>query len=81
MNTAALRRKLFYIVGMVALLIPLFLLGQPPSQPSAGSSGEIRGQGGTLAQLRERYDIGQSSLGQLDPASETMRLASLGLRE
>ncbi len=80
MNTAALRRKLFYMVGMVALLIPLFLLGQPPSQPSMDRTNDSRGQGGTLAQLRDRYDIGQSSLGQLDPASETMRLASLGLR-
>ncbi len=80
MNTASLRRKLFYIVGMVALLIPLFLLGQPPAQPSGSGNRDSSGQGGTLAQLRDRYDIGQSSLGQLDPASETMRLASLGLR-
>ncbi|MDZ4851821.1 MAG: IRE (iron responsive element) [Pirellulaceae bacterium] len=72
MNTATFKRKIFYMLAMVALLIPLFLLGQPPSGP--------RGQGGTLAKLRERFDIGQSSLGQLDPASETMRLASLGLR-
>ena len=80
MNTSALRRKLFYIVGMVALLIPLFLLGQPPSPSNVGETNDNRGQGGMLSQLRDRYDIGQSSLGKLDPASESMRLASLGLR-
>jgi len=80
MNTAAFGRKFFYIVAMVGLLIPLFLLGQPPSQPGRSATASSGGQGGTLAKLRDRYDIGQSSLGQLDPASETMRLASLGLR-
>ncbi len=73
-------RKLVYIICMVALLIPLFMLGQPPTHPTLLGSANLQGQGGKLAQLRDRYDIGQSSLGQLDPASETMRLASLGLR-
>ncbi len=80
MNTGAFRRKFIYIVVMVGLLIPLFLLGQPPSLPGRSASSSGGGQGGTLAKLRDRYDIGQASLGQLDPASETMRLASLGLR-
>jgi len=85
-NTSALYRKAFYICGIVALLIPLFLLGQPPTSKTTSSSAEpsttVAGNssGGLLSQIRDRYDIGQASLGQLDPASETMRLATLGLR-
>jgi len=85
-NTNALYRKAFYICGIVALLIPLFLLGQPPTSKTINSSVETSANavssssGGLLSQIRDRYDIGQSSLGQLDPASETMRLATLGLR-
>ncbi|MCY2974737.1 MAG: hypothetical protein NTW52_08750 [Planctomycetota bacterium] len=86
MNTKALYRKAAYICGIVALLLPLFLLGQPPTVKSTGSSAEpsasasASSSGGLLSQIRDRYDIGQASLGQLDPASETMRLATLGLR-
>jgi hypothetical protein len=85
-NTKALYRKAAYICGIVALLLPLFLLGQPPTVKFTGSSAEpsanasASSSGGLLSQIRDRYDIGQASLGQLDPASETMRLASLGLR-
>lgn len=79
MNAASLRRKIFYVLAILALLIPLFVLGQPSVQRST-VSGKAGSPGGKLAQLRDRYDFGQSSLGKLDPASETMRLASLGLR-
>ncbi len=80
MNQAGVRRKVFYVLAIVALLVPLYLLGQPASRPSTVGTGKSASPGGKLSQLRERYDIGQSSLGKLDPASETMRLASLGLR-
>jgi hypothetical protein len=80
MNQAGFRRKVFYVLAIVVLLIPLYLLGQPASRSSAGGSDRSTSPGGTLSQLRDRYDIGQSNLGKLDPAGETMRLASLGLR-
>jgi len=77
MNTLVLRRRLFYISAMVLLLVPLYFLGKPSVRRQDGS---ILDQGGTLAQLRTHYDLGQSDLGQMDPASESMRLATLGLR-
>ncbi len=77
MNTLVLRRRLFYISAMVLLLVPLYFLGKPSVRRQDGS---ILDQGGTLAQLRTRYDLGQSDLGEMDPASESMRLATLGLR-
>jgi hypothetical protein len=55
------------------MLIPLYLLGQP----AGGSSGD---GGGQLTQMRTKYNIAESELGDINPASETMKLASLGLR-
>jgi hypothetical protein len=77
MNLLALRRRLFYIIAMVALLVPLYMLGTPSVRKQ---NGEVSNQGGTLAQLRTKYDLGQGDLGEIDPASESMRLATLGLR-
>ena len=65
-------RKLVYLVILLAMLIPLFLLGQP----SAGSGDA----GGRLSEMRVKYNIAESDLGEISPASETMKLASLGLR-
>ena len=78
MKLASFRRKLIYIIAIVVLLVPVFILGQP-SVPGK-SDGTGSSQGGTLAQIRERYNIGQADLGQIDPASESMKLATLGLR-
>lgn len=66
------RRKLIYLAILVAMLIPLYLLGQP-----AGGGGD---GGGQLAQMRDAFDISESDLGEISPASETMKLASLGMR-
>ena len=71
-RTTQLRRKLIYLTILVVMLIPLYLLGQP-----AGGGGD---GGGRLAQMRDSYDISESDLGEISPASETMKLASLGLR-
>jgi hypothetical protein len=68
-NNRTLSRKIIYILAMVALLFPLFYLGKPPTKGS-----------GKIAELRSRHAIGQADLGKLDPASESMKLATLGLR-
>jgi hypothetical protein len=64
-------RKIIYISAIAALLIPLHMLGSP--------EGQILG-GGYLAHLREKYGLAQVGLGEIDPASEAMRLSCLGLR-
>ena len=71
-RTTSFRRKLIYLAVMVAMLIPLYLLGQP-----AGGDGDL---GGRLSMMRNEYNIAESDLGEISPASETMKLASLGLR-
>lgn len=71
-RSTQLRRKLTYLIILVVMLIPLYLLGQP-----AGGGGD---GGGKLAQMRDAYGIAESDLGEISPASETMKLASLGMR-
>lgn len=71
-RSTQLRRKLIYLSVLVLMLIPLYLLGQP-----AGGGGD---GGGQLAQMRAAYGISESDLGEISPASETMKLASLGMR-
>lgn len=64
-------RKIVYACIVVVLLLPLSWLSQPQTTDS---------DGGQLAQMRERYQLGQAQLGEIDPASETIRLATLGMR-
>jgi hypothetical protein len=69
-------RKVIYGCAIVLLLFPLFLLGQPATKSATGGSSA----GGKLSQLRAEYGLSQAELGKIDPASDTMKLATLGLR-
>jgi hypothetical protein len=75
---ASLIRKVVYIGLMAVLLIPLSLLSQPsvinPTDASKNSAG------GVLAQQRTKYRLAESEIGEIDPTSETMKLATLGMR-
>ena len=75
--------KLIYLGIIVALLLPLYLLGRP----SAGTQVEVRDgvtqikySGGFLAKYRDDNHLSQSSLGKIDPVSESFKLATLGMR-
>jgi hypothetical protein len=57
---------------IVILLIPIIFLGMP--------AGRGDDRGGQLAQLRQKYELGETSLGNVPPASATMNLLLLGLR-
>ena len=59
------------LVAIAALLVPLSVLSQPADTASPG---------GVLARLRTRYGLSQSHLGAVDPTGETMRFATLGLK-
>ena len=69
--------KVLYIAAIVALLIPLSMLARPATRRKLG---EPTDPGGKLASLRYAYDLSQAKLGEVDPASETMKLMSLGFR-
>jgi len=70
-------RKILYVGAVALLLLPLSWLSSPAVRGTASQPGSA---GGKLAQLRSRYRLSQADLGEIDPASETIRLATLGLR-
>ncbi|HVX11870.1 MAG TPA: hypothetical protein VHC22_11865 [Pirellulales bacterium] len=76
MNRRSFIRKVIYILCIGLLLIPLSYYSQPAS---VGAANQAVGAG-KLAQLREKYKISEASLGEVDPAGETIKLATLGLR-
>jgi len=69
--SGSLVRKIAYLTAFVVLAIPVVWLGAPSTRDD---------QGGQLAQLRTEARLGQADIGKIDPASETIRLATLGLR-
>ena len=75
MKNKSFVRKIMYLVIIGALVIPLSLISRPASQGTQRDD-----EGGKLAQLRTEYNLSQANLMEIDPASETMKLATLGLR-
>ncbi|MEZ6089826.1 MAG: IRE (iron responsive element) [Pirellulaceae bacterium] len=73
-RNAAWRRKMVYLGIIVVMILPLYLLGQPATGSSAG------GGGGSLARLQDELNLSVADLGEIDPASESMKLATLGMR-
>lgn len=69
-------RKIVYIIIIAALLFPLYRMGNPAQRKAGGALS----QGGTLAQIRNRAGLAETNLGQIDPASSTMKLATFGMR-
>ncbi len=64
-------RKIVYLVLIGILLGLLYWLGHPSTADTPG---------GVLAGKRLEYKISQTQLGQIDPTSETIKLATFGLR-
>ncbi len=65
------RETLIALVAIAVLLVPLSILSQPADSASVG---------GLLARQRAKHGLSQANLGEVDPTSETMRLATLGLK-
>ncbi len=71
------RRKWIYGVLIILLIVALFVL----SRPATLGTSTVKGQpGGVLASYRDQHGLSQTELGQIDPTSETIRLATLGMR-
>ena len=65
------RQKLIYLGAIIVLLGLIGWIGRPASRG---------GEGGMLAKMRTDHGLSQSHIGEIDAASETIKLASLGLR-
>lgn len=72
------QRKIWYGVGILLLLGPVVYLGFPARQ-TAGAVADSGGLG-VLSQKRQQYDLGEATLGKVDPSSSAMNLLLLGLR-
>jgi hypothetical protein len=70
-------RKIIYLAAIGVLLGLLYLFGHPSTVDAPGQKGS---PGGILAQARQRWGLSQTQLGQIDPTSETIKLATFGLR-
>lgn len=70
-------RKICYLAAMGLLLPLLYWLGHPSAADSEAAKGS---PGGKLAQIRTEQKLSQAELGQIDPTSETIKLATFGLR-
>jgi hypothetical protein len=77
-QNASFVRKIIYLAAIAVLLLPIAYLSQPATV--ARGSGSNSSPGGKLAKLRAEYNLSQAELGEIDPASETMKLATVGLR-
>ncbi|MFY9255791.1 MAG: hypothetical protein WAO83_20225 [Fuerstiella sp.] len=78
-NLTSRQRKLVYAGCVLLLLIPIVYLGAPTSDDVIpGTRNAV--SGGKLAQMRVEYDLGESTLGEIDPSSAAMNLVLLGLR-
>ncbi len=73
----AVWHKVGYASAILILLLPLSYLSQPATRDSQGGKGS---PGGKLAQLRETHKLSQADLGEIDPTSEAIKLATLGMR-
>lgn len=70
-------RKIVYLVAIAVLLVPLYWLSQPTTRGTKAGQGSL---GGQLAQLRTKYGLTETQLGEIDPTSETIELATFGMR-
>lgn len=77
MQNASFVRKILYLALIALLLLPLYVIGHP----ATGDPTQLNSSpGGELAQLRTKHDLGIAELGEIDPAGESMKLATLGMR-
>ncbi|MDA7978982.1 MAG: hypothetical protein MPJ50_09465 [Pirellulales bacterium] len=72
-NRPRLQRKIIIGACMALLLLPMSFLAQP-------GAADDENYAGTLAKMRKKERLAQSNLGEIDPTSEAMKLALLGLR-
>ena len=70
------QRKLSYGAGILLLLAPIVYLGFPSQQAGEGDSSRL----GLLSQKRRQYELGEATLGNVDPSSSAVNLVLLGLR-
>ncbi|MDR0705645.1 MAG: hypothetical protein LBF88_11735 [Planctomycetaceae bacterium] len=83
MNTQKNSRtwKIVYLVALIIIVVLLHRVGRPAKIIVQPGGGEARlDLGGYLAQIRHQEGLTESQIGEIDPASNTIKLATFGLR-
>ena len=74
------RRKIIYAISLIVLAFPLYFVGYP-AQIVVEPGGDVRSApGGILAQYRANAGLSEAQMGEIDPASSTVKLATFGMR-
>lgn len=79
-QNAYIRKIAVYLVLLAVLLVCLYIIGRPAKfvvQPGGETRLDL---GGKLSQLRDEAGLTESQIGEIDPASSTVKLATFGLR-
>ena len=71
--------RIVYAVLIAFCLIPLYMLGKPTTLKNVDGREEIM-LGGWLSHQLDKEELVAAKLGDIDPASSTIKLATLGLR-
>ncbi|MGL4944402.1 MAG: hypothetical protein ACRC46_14565 [Thermoguttaceae bacterium] len=72
-------RKVVYGVLIAILLVPLYILGRPVK--TVMSDGVVQmDAGGVLAKIRTENHLADAQIGEVDPSSAALKLATFGLR-
>ena len=73
-------RKSFYFVSLLVLVILLYVIGRP-ARVVVEAGGDVRpDSGGVLAWQRTEAGLSEAQMGKIDPASNTVKLATFGMR-
>ncbi|MDR0609533.1 MAG: hypothetical protein LBG58_05440 [Planctomycetaceae bacterium] len=83
MNTQKISRiwKIVYLITLILVLVMLHRVGRPAKIIVQPGGGDTRlDAGGILAQMRHQEGLTESQIGAIDPASNTIKLATFGLR-
>ena len=73
-------RKVIYLVCMAVLLVPLSFISRPSTRRLTDDDVVREDPGGWLSQMRKTHQLSQAELGEVDPASASLNLATLGMR-
>ena len=73
-------RKAFYSVSLLVLLVILYSIGRPARMVVEADGGVRPDPGGVLARHRSEARLSEAQIGKIDPASNTAKLATFGMR-
>lgn len=73
-------QKIVYLLALCVLLFVLYVVGRPAKVVVPPGGDSRLDPGGILAKTRDSEGLTESKIGEIDPASSTVKLATFGLR-